>query len=63
MKTKAFIHRGDSQLITIGFDPEMAEKQVKKLGLETWGWITESETRAIPEVWEEIELDLSANII
>jgi hypothetical protein len=61
MKTKAFIHRADSQLITIGYDPEMAEKQVKKLGIETWGWISESNNRAIPDAWEEIELDLSTN--
>ena len=59
MKTKAFINRADATLITIGFDPEMAEKQVKKLGLEAWGWISKSETTAIPEAWEAIELDLS----
>jgi hypothetical protein len=37
----------------------MAKEQVQKLGLETWGWISESNDRAIPDAWEEIELDLS----
>jgi hypothetical protein len=59
MRAKAFIDRKNYQLITIGFDPEMAKEQVQKLGLETWGWISESNDRAIPDAWEEIELDLS----
>ena len=61
MRAKAFIDRKNYQLITIGFDPEMAKEQVQKLGLETWGWISESNDRAIPDAWEEIELDLSTN--
>ncbi len=51
----AYIDRKISELITIGFHPEIAREQTNLLGLERWAWI-EDNNRAIPDDWEEIEL-------
>ena len=61
MNKKAYIDRKNSELVTLGFDPEMAREQMGKLGLKSWGWVDDKGDRAIPDSWEEIELDLSIN--
>jgi len=51
---KAFIDKERSELITIGFKPELARLNMIELNLTSWAWIDED--RAIPASWEEIEL-------
>jgi hypothetical protein len=53
---KAFIDREQSELITIGYNPELARLNVVALGLFGWAWV--GDDRAIPAGWEEIELPI-----
>lgn len=62
MNKKAYIDHENSVLTIIGYHPEMAKEQTEKLGLRTWGWI-DGDDRAIPDSWEEIELDLSSSTL
>jgi hypothetical protein len=54
---KAYIDSKNSELITIGFDPDFARKHMIALGLERWAWIDEKDDRAIPDCWETINLE------
>jgi hypothetical protein len=54
---KAYIDRKNSELITVGFNPELARKYMLALGLENWGWIDESGDWRLPESWEIVKLE------
>jgi hypothetical protein len=54
---KAYIDRKNSELITVGFNPELARKHMLALGLESWAWIAEADDRANPESWEIVKLE------
>jgi hypothetical protein len=56
---KAYIDHKNSELITVGFNPELARKHMIALGLESWAWIAESDDRANPESWEIVKLEES----
>lgn len=53
---KAFIDREQSELITIGYNPELARLNMVELGLIGWAWV--GDDRATPSGWEEIELPI-----
>jgi hypothetical protein len=53
---KAFIDREQSELITIGYNPELARLNMVELGLIGWAWV--GDDRATPAGWEEIELPI-----
>jgi hypothetical protein len=58
---KAYIDRKNSELITVGFNPELARKYMLALGLENWGWIDELDDNTLchrfPESWEIVKLE------
>lgn len=54
---KAYIDHKNSELITIGCNPELARKHMLALGLENWAWIAEEDDRANPESWEIVKLE------
>lgn len=53
---KAYIDVSTAQLITIGFQPDLARELMLMFGLKTWAWIDEND-RAIPVSWEPIWVD------
>lgn len=53
---KAYIDVGTAQLITIGFQPDLARELMLMFGLKSWAWIDEND-RAIPVSWEPIWAD------
>jgi hypothetical protein len=54
---KAYIDRKNSELVTVGFNPELALKYMIALDLENWSWIAEADDWGNPESWEIIELE------
>jgi len=56
MSMKAYIDRKNSELITIGFDPDFAHRHMIALGLERWAWIDKKDDRAIPDCWETVNI-------
>jgi hypothetical protein len=57
MKIKAYIDHDNSELITIGFNPDWARVKVKELELKGWSWIDEKDDRANPIGWKAVELE------
>jgi hypothetical protein len=53
---KAYIDVGNAQLVTIGFQPDLARELMLLFGLNDWGWVDES-NRAIPASWELVWVD------
>jgi hypothetical protein len=56
---KAFIDREQSELIIIGWKPELARLNMIELGLARWAWV--GDDRATPVGWEVIELPIELN--
>ena len=54
---KAYIDRKNSELITVGFNPELARKHMLALGLENWSWIAEADDWGNPELWVIVKLE------
>jgi hypothetical protein len=53
---KFYIDVGNAELITLGYEPEIAREMMNRFGLRAWSWV-DVNRRAIPASWEPIWIE------